>query len=61
MKKSDKDLVKIPIVTYEELIELGNIMHYETDDELLERRFWKKVYGNRGLKYIRKRGNKYGN
>lgn len=53
MKKTDKDLLKIPIVTYEELDKLGNILH--AADELAERKFWKEVYEKRGLKY-KKRG-----
>lgn len=34
MKKTDKNAVKIPIITYEELTELGEILH--SKDELSE-------------------------
>lgn len=49
MKKTDKDLVKIPIITYDELTELGEILY--DGDELSEIRFWEKVYEKRGLRY----------
>lgn len=51
--KTDKDMAKIPILTEDELIELGKIMHLSKNDELAEERFWKEVYGKRGIKRIK--------
>lgn len=56
VKKTDKDMVKIPIITYDELMELAGIMGSSNYNELEEIKFWEEVYERRGLKYIRKRG-----
>lgn len=48
---NEKSMVKIPILSDEEIIELGQIMHYQREDELAKKRFWKKIYEKRGLKY----------
>lgn len=53
-KKTDKDMVKIPIITDEELIHLGKVVYSE--DELSEIKFWEEVYKKRGLKYRKKGG-----
>lgn len=50
-RKNNKSVVKIPVLTHEELTELGKIIHYKKEDELAEKRFWKKVYKKSGLQY----------
>lgn len=53
-KKADKELVKIPILTDEELMQLGKIMY--SKDKLSEIKFWEEIYKKRGLKYKKKGG-----
>ena len=51
MKQSNKmQTTKIPVLTDEEVLELGKIMHLNKNDELLKKRFWNEVYKKRGMK-----------
>lgn len=50
-KKIDKDMVKIPVLSDKEIRELGELKLLSKIDELAEKRFWKEVYGKRGLEY----------
>lgn len=50
-KRIEKGMAKIPVLTDDELRELGKIMFHKKDDELAEKRFWKKVYEKRNIEY----------
>lgn len=52
MQKLNKGKIKkIPVLTDEELKQLGKILHLHKGNEIIERRFWKEVYEKRGLEY----------
>lgn len=47
----NKNLKKIPVLTEEELKELGKVLHLHKGNEIIKRRFWKEIYKKRGLEY----------
>lgn len=50
MKNSNKRKIKkVPVLTDKELKELEKIMYSREEDDLAKKRFWKKVYNDRGL------------
>lgn len=51
MKNDESKMRKIPVLNDDELKELGSIMYSDLKDELAKKRFWKKVYEKRGIKY----------
>lgn len=51
MKNDESKMRKLPVLNDDELKELGNIMYSDSKDELAKKRFWKKVYEKRDIKY----------
>jgi len=51
MKNDESKMRKIPVLNNDELNELGEIMYSNSKDELTKKRFWKKVYEKRDIKY----------
>lgn len=50
MQTSDKRKIKkVPVLSKDEILELESIMYSNKDDDLSKKRFWKKVYNDRGL------------
>lgn len=44
-----KKIKKVPVLNNDEILELASIMYSNKDDDLSKKRFWKKVYNDRGL------------
>lgn len=46
---TNKKIKRVPVLNKDEILELESIMYFDQDDDLSKKRFWKKVYNNRGL------------
>lgn len=48
---NNEKFIKIPILSTDEVTELGRIMHEQKEDEFALKRFWEEVHEKRGQKY----------